>query len=100
MRALLVRTVEDRLLTTPSPRGGGLRLPKMDGPELVERIRDHRPGIPVFYISGYLREDLAEWRFPQPGAAVLGALLLRPVAPSAHGTEDAPVGAEPVRETS
>lgn len=46
-------------------------LPEMDGPELVERIRNLRPGIPVVYISGYLSEDVSERRFFQPGAAFL-----------------------------
>lgn len=46
-------------------------LPEMDGPELVEQIRNLRPGIPALYISGYLREDVPERRFSQPGAAFL-----------------------------
>jgi EmrB/QacA subfamily drug resistance transporter len=33
-------------------------------------------------------------------AGLVGALLLRPVAPPAHGMEEAPVGAEPAQETA
>jgi CheY-like chemotaxis protein len=46
-------------------------LPDMDGPQLIEQIRDLHPAIPVLYISGYLKDDVPERRFAEPGAAFL-----------------------------
>jgi EmrB/QacA subfamily drug resistance transporter len=47
--------------------------------------------------GGYHAAFLAGAVFAAVG--LVGALLLRPVAPPAHGMEEAPVGAEPARET-
>ena len=46
-------------------------LPDMDGPELLEQIRKVHPGIPALYISGYLKDDVRERRFSEPGAAFM-----------------------------
>lgn len=46
-------------------------LPDMDGPELVEQIRNVHPRIPALYISGYLSDDLPEGRFSEPGATFM-----------------------------
>jgi len=35
-------------------------MPRMNGPELYDRLREARPGLPVLYISGYTGEALAE----------------------------------------
>lgn len=46
-------------------------IPEMDGAELVERIRLQQPGLPVLYISGYMKSNVPERRFSEPGAAFL-----------------------------
>jgi CheY-like chemotaxis protein len=46
-------------------------LPDMDGPELIEQIRNIHTAIPALYISGYLKDDVPERRFSEPGAAFM-----------------------------
>jgi two-component system cell cycle sensor histidine kinase/response regulator CckA len=46
-------------------------LPDMDGAELIEQIRNVHPAIPALYISGYLKDDVPERRFSEPGAALM-----------------------------
>lgn len=46
-------------------------LPDMDGPELIEQIRNVHPAIPALYISAYLKDDVPERRFSEPGAAFM-----------------------------
>src|SRR5690606_5454774 len=72
VRALCVRALEDagyRVLDTNSPATAWARwrrqrflvdllvtdvvLPGWSGPELAERLREGRPGLPVLYMSGY-----------------------------------------------
>jgi two-component system cell cycle sensor histidine kinase/response regulator CckA len=43
----------------------------MDGPELLEQIRNVHPAIPALYISGYLKDEVPERRFDEPGAAFM-----------------------------
>ena len=35
-------------------------MPRMDGPELVERARQLQPELPVLYVSGYTTDELLE----------------------------------------
>ena len=46
-------------------------LPDMDGPQLIEQIRNVHPAIPALYISGYLKDDVPERRFSEPGATFM-----------------------------
>jgi CheY-like chemotaxis protein len=43
----------------------------MDGPELVDRIRTASPGLPVLYVSGYMKNAVPEQRFSEPSAGFL-----------------------------
>lgn len=39
-------------------------MPEMNGKELIERVRDLRPGLPVLFMSGYDRSSLATRKQP------------------------------------
>jgi CheY-like chemotaxis protein len=52
-----------------------LRMPAMDGTELLRRLRERRPGLPAVVVSGYTA-DLGE-----AGSAAATVVLSKPVSP-------------------
>ncbi|HOK47989.1 MAG TPA: response regulator, partial [Bryobacteraceae bacterium] len=48
-----------------------IRMPTLDGIELVERLRSVRPKLNTLFISGFFEQDERARRMVQPGAAFL-----------------------------
>ncbi|MCL4402813.1 MAG: response regulator [Acidobacteria bacterium] len=46
-------------------------MPRMTGPDLIERIRAERPDVPVLFTSGFSSTDLVQSRVVQRGMALL-----------------------------
>jgi CheY-like chemotaxis protein len=46
-------------------------MPGMGGPELVERLRELRPGLPALYVSGYTDGVLEDAGMLKPGVRLL-----------------------------
>jgi len=52
-------------------------MPRMNGAELAQAVRTHRPGIRVLYMSGYAAPLMTEQGLLDPGVTVLGKPFTR-----------------------
>ena len=65
-------------------------MPRMNGPELAEKLVTLRPGIRALYMSGYTRGNITELGIPMEGVSLLGKPftqegLARAVRAALHG---------------
>ncbi|MBG0568458.1 hybrid sensor histidine kinase/response regulator [Actinoplanes aureus] len=52
-------------------------MPHMNGPELAQHLRHHRPATPVLYMSGYAAPLMTEQGILEPGVTVVGKPFTR-----------------------
>jgi len=52
-----------------------IRMPELTGPELVQRLRESRPGLPALFMSGYVNDPIARRGGVEPEAE---AILAKP----------------------